>query len=325
MGSIRQFRPGRSPFDDIMHVEDDGTEWWSAREMVVPLGYSRWENVDSVIRRAKAACRNSGHDPSNHFREVTKMVDIGSGTVRSIADVQMTRFGCYLLAMNGDPNKPEIAAAQRYFTLMTRAAEKAIAVPAAIVQAPRPWSERFRQTVEPHIRFMYMNHPDGFTVASTLVGQILCMEDELIRHMFELKSSDRPDVSIGLCWANDRRNRGLPDVQKFAPLRLPDQAMDVWLSVYDNIERGAFETWFGRVYLPEKLPNYYDRKPEFRREGELPPASAAEHTCQRLTGRPADLKPHLRRQLVAVGGFFPVGAKLPSLGFSQLGLFDGLS
>src|SRR5207248_5836002 len=137
-------------------VEDDGMEWWSAREMVDPLGYSRWENVDSVIRRAKAACRNSGHQPSDHFRDITKMVDIGSGTMRGIADVQMTRFGCYLLAMNGDPNKPEIAVAQRYFALMTRAAEKAITVPAAIVHAPRPWSERFRQTVEPHIRYMYM-------------------------------------------------------------------------------------------------------------------------------------------------------------------------
>jgi hypothetical protein len=134
---------------------------------------------------------------------------------------------------------------------------------------------------------------------------MLCMEDELIRHMFQITSSDRPDVSIGRCWAKYRRARGHSDVERSAPLWLPDQAIEVPLLVYDNTERGPFETWFGRVYLPEKMPDYYDRKPEFRREGELPPASAAEHTCLRLAGRPASLKPRLRRQLVAVGGFFP--------------------
>lgn len=322
MGSLRRLRSGQSPFDEIVHVEDDGTEWWSAREMIPYLGYASWRNLENALSKARSACRNSGQQTSDHFADVRNMVDIGSGAFRPITDVHMTRFGCYLLAMNSDPDKAEVAAAQRYFALMTRAAEKQIQVPAAVAQAPRPWSERFRQTVEPHIKYMYQNHQDGFTVASTLVAQMLCMEDELIRHMFEIKSTDRPDVSIGRRWADYRRTRGLPEVYEVAPLYLPDQDFEVPLKVYDNIERGPFETWFGREYLVNNLPQYYGKKPEFAREGNLPPASAADNTCRRLTGQPANIATPLRRKLVAVGGFFPVGATLPQLGGQQRSLFD---
>lgn len=128
MRDLRRFRPGYSPFDDIKHQEDDGPEWWSAREMMPLLGYIRWENLENVIKRARSACRNAGHDPFSVFRDVTKNVEVGQLT-RGRADVQMTRFGCYLVAMNGDPDKPEIAAAQRYFALMTRIAETQSAPP----------------------------------------------------------------------------------------------------------------------------------------------------------------------------------------------------
>lgn len=188
----RHFGSGRSPFDAIMNVEDDGTEWWSARDMMEPMGYLHWESMEKVIIRARAACRNSGHDPSNHFRQAPKKVDIGSGARRSRSDVQMDRFGCYLLAMNGEPTKPEIAAAQRYFATMTRAAE--LSVPPPPQPVPRPWSERFQETVQPHLRFMYMNHLGCFTVISTSVAQMLSLEDELIRHMLRPMPSDRPDI-----------------------------------------------------------------------------------------------------------------------------------
>jgi hypothetical protein len=320
----RPFRPGRSPFDDIMHVEDDGTEWWSARELMPYLGYSRWENLENVIRKARSACRNTGHDPSSVFRDVTKIVDAGP-LQRGRADVQMLRFGCYLVAMNGDPDKSEVAAAQRYFAVMTRVAEKQVTAPAAIIEKPRPWSERFRETTIPHLRFVNVNHPGCFTVVTTLVAPILYLEDELIRHMLKPGPSDRPDVSIGLCWANDRRSRGLPDVERFAPLCLPDQEREVWLKVYDNAERGECEAWFARTYLRDKLPNYLTCKPSFRVYGELPPASAADNTCQGLTGQPAQLKPYLRRQLTAAGGFFRAGDKVPMIENPQRSLFDGLT
>jgi hypothetical protein len=213
--------------------------------------------------QARSACRNTGHDPSSVFRDVTKIVDAGP-LQRGRADVQMLRFGCYLVAMNGDPDKSEVAAAQRYFAVMTRVAEKQVTAPAAIIEKPRPWSERFRETTIPHLRFVNVNHPGCFTVVTTLVAPILYLEDELIRHMLKPGPSDRPDVSIGLCWANDRRSRGLPDVERFAPLCLPDQEREVWLKVYDNAERGECEAWFARTYLRDKLPNYLTCKPSFR-------------------------------------------------------------
>lgn len=79
------------------------------------LGYKRWENFETAIGRAKIACENVGEDVEDHFRGVTKMVDIGSGAHRDLADYELTRFAAYLIAMNGDPSKDEIAAAQTYF------------------------------------------------------------------------------------------------------------------------------------------------------------------------------------------------------------------
>lgn len=323
MDAVRQFRAGRSPFDAIMHQDDDGAQWWSARELMPYLGYLRWENMENVLGKAQAACRNSGHQVSDHFREAAKMIATGKGAQRYVVEVQLTRFGCYLMAMNGDPDKAEVAAAQRYFALMTRAAEIQAVVPVheGDTQTPRPWSVRFKETYQPHIRAIYQRHPGCFTVVTALVPHFLTLEDELIRHMLKPRSSDRPDVSVGLRWSKHRRQLGHPDVTQFAPLWLPDQGMDVQLRVYPDLERGIFEFWFGQIYLPEQLPDYLTHKQEYRVSGELPPASAADHTCRNLTGRPANLKPQLRRQLNSAGGFCPVGAKLPELPGRQIGLF----
>jgi hypothetical protein len=159
-----------------------------------PMGYLRWENVENVIRKARAACRNSGHMPSDHFRDLTKMVPIGSGSTRSVADVQMTRFGMYLLAMNGDPDKPEIAAAQRYFAVQTYRAEQLLPPPAPAPQPSPPppamqsWAARFRRTFMPHVRDLSLQHPGCFSVVSAVVAEILAIEDEIIRHQMTTRS-----------------------------------------------------------------------------------------------------------------------------------------
>jgi hypothetical protein len=153
------------------------------------------------------------------------------------------------------------------------------------------------------------------------VGQILSLEDELIRHMFEIRPSDRPDVSIGWRWARERDVRGLVPSKFFAPLYLPDQDREVLLRVYQETEWGDFSEWFRATYLPDLLPAYLGNKPEFKVHGELPPASAADNTCRRLTGSPARLKPTLRHQLTAVGGFFPVGAIPPLIEGPQRTMF----
>lgn len=103
--------------------ELEGVECWSARELQKLLGYTKWENFEKVIKKAKDACNNAGEDVENHFPDIRKMVAIGSETERAIDDIALTRYACYLIAQNGDSRKEEIAFAQNYFAVQTRRAE----------------------------------------------------------------------------------------------------------------------------------------------------------------------------------------------------------
>lgn len=103
--------------------ELEGIECWSARELQELLGYSKWENFEKVVQKAKDACQNAGEQVENHFPDVRKMVGIGSNTERAIEDIALTRYACYLIAQNGDSRKQEVAFAQNYFAVQTRRAE----------------------------------------------------------------------------------------------------------------------------------------------------------------------------------------------------------
>lgn len=110
--------------DELIHIEKDTqVEYWLARELMSVLGYERWENFEKSIRRAKESCESQGIAIEDHFREVTKMVQIGSSAKRKIKDYMLTRYACYLIAMNGDTQKEEIAFAQSYFVVQTRKQE----------------------------------------------------------------------------------------------------------------------------------------------------------------------------------------------------------
>ncbi|MFA5000728.1 MAG: BRO family protein [Candidatus Paceibacterota bacterium] len=110
-------------FEKIKEVDENGIEFWRARNLFPLLGYSRWETFDDVVARAAKSALNSGQIVANHFRHLTKLVEIGSGVRRAIKDWKLDRYACYLVAQNGDSKIPQIAQAQTYFAVQTRRQE----------------------------------------------------------------------------------------------------------------------------------------------------------------------------------------------------------
>src|SRR5215210_1239688 len=104
-----------TPFEAIRRLDEEGNEYWSARELSKVLDYNRWENFQNVIQKAQIACGNSGRRPSDHFRDITKVINAGKGAKHKVSDYELTRYACYLLVQNSDPNKPIVALGQTYF------------------------------------------------------------------------------------------------------------------------------------------------------------------------------------------------------------------
>jgi DNA-damage-inducible protein D len=115
--------PSLVEFEQLRLLNDHGAEYWTARELQPLLGYAQWRRFEDAIKRAMLSCEQSGNKPGHHFAGVGKPIPGGRGAIQIVDDYQLSRFACYLIAQNGDPRKPAIANAQKYFAIQTRRQE----------------------------------------------------------------------------------------------------------------------------------------------------------------------------------------------------------
>lgn len=137
---------GSRSFEDLKRINEHGAEYWSARDLQSLLGYGQWRRFEEAIQRARVSCEQSGNVSENHFAAAGKMVALGSGSRREVSDFYLSRFACYLIAQNGDPRKPEIALAQKYFAIQARRQElsDAFAKDLERLELRRQTSEEFK-------------------------------------------------------------------------------------------------------------------------------------------------------------------------------------
>jgi DNA-damage-inducible protein D len=110
-------------FEELKQTNQFGAEYWSARDLQPLLGYNHWRSFDNAVTKAITSCEKSDNEPGHHFARARKMIILGKGGEREVPDYHLSRFACYLIAQNGDPRKPEIANAQKYFAVQTRRQE----------------------------------------------------------------------------------------------------------------------------------------------------------------------------------------------------------
>lgn len=120
---MKEIERNNKSFEDIKHTDENGVEFWYARELMPILQYSNWQNFKKIVNKAKISCENSNINVLDHFTDISKMAQIGSGAERKQQDYELTRYACYLIAQNGDSRKKVIALAQTYFAVQTRKQE----------------------------------------------------------------------------------------------------------------------------------------------------------------------------------------------------------
>jgi DNA-damage-inducible protein D len=137
---------GKKSFEELKQVNQHGAEFWNARDVQPHLGYVHWRSFEKAVQKAIISCEQSGNDPGHHFARARKPIVGGKGAVQDVDDYQLSRFACYLIAQNGDPRKPQIAQAQKYFAIQTRRQELSDALAADLerLELRKQTSEEFK-------------------------------------------------------------------------------------------------------------------------------------------------------------------------------------
>jgi len=117
---MKEIDNNNKTFEDIKHIDENGVEFWYARELMSILQYTKWQNFEKIIDKSKISCKNSNISVFEHFTDVSKTIKMPKGAEKTILDYKLTRYACYLIAQNGDARKKVIALAQTYFAIQTR-------------------------------------------------------------------------------------------------------------------------------------------------------------------------------------------------------------
>jgi DNA-damage-inducible protein D len=160
---------GSKSFEELKKTNEFGAEYWSARDLQPHLGYSQWRRFEDAISRAITSCDQSGNEPSHHFAGAGKPIEGGKGAVQMVTDYHLSRFACYLIAQNGDPRKPEIANAQKYFAIQTRKQELS-----EVLAADMERLELRKQAAE---EFKALSGAQGMLVCRTECSEFFTMPD----------------------------------------------------------------------------------------------------------------------------------------------------
>ena len=252
-----------SPFDQIRQWQD-GREYWSARDLQELMGYQNWREFSGVIDRAMAACSNVGQNPESNFGKAPKVTSKGRYGSYTVDDYHLTRYACYLVAMNGDPRKSAVAKAQAYFAHRTR--EAALAQLESKQQPPVAVHTFSQALFERHLCELACPIPPGhFTIVSEVVTRQL-PSLEIILNGSSLDFGAHLVQSIAQNFANYCENElKLPDGYRQpskSPVKLADnRTVYPWL--YDLRYQTMFIWWLWNIYIPKKFPEYQRRRAQY--------------------------------------------------------------
>jgi DNA-damage-inducible protein D len=278
---------GSTSFEDLKKVNEYGAEYWSAREIQPLLGYTQWRRFEDAINRALTSCKQSGNEPSHHFAGAGKPIEGGKGAVQTVNDYHLSRFACYLIAQNGDPRKPEIANAQKYFAIQARRQEitDAIAADMERLELRKQTSEEFKalsgaaRDAGVHDRMFGVFHDAGYKGMYGGLGRDAIKKQKRIPEKENLM--DRMDTTE--LAANQFRMTQTRD--KLAREQVKDQqsAIRTHESVGKEV-REAIKRIGGT--LPEKLPPAeHIKQVEKRVKGAAPKLELEEKDAKGLIGK----------------------------------------